>query len=101
MGRSGRIEIEADAAALEILGPEHRRFLAVEAEGQHGEFAGKARHVDDVERLVTRYRAHALYEEKEFLPLSQTILGRNANHMAALGLSLHMRHTPFTVSGRI
>lgn len=30
--------------------------------------------------------------ETEFLPLSQTILGRNSNHMAALGLSLHMRH---------
>ena len=27
-----------------------------------------------------------------FLPLSQTILGRNSNHMAALGVSLHMRH---------
>lgn len=58
-------------------------------------------HAPDVERLVARYRAHALYEEKEFLPLSQTILGRNANHMAALGLSLHMRHTPFTGTGHI
>ncbi|MEY2688035.1 MAG: hypothetical protein RL375_2233, partial [Pseudomonadota bacterium] len=27
-----------------------------------------------------------------FLPLSQTILGRNGDHMAALGLSLHTRH---------
>jgi len=47
-----------------------------------------------LERLVTRYRAHAEFEEEEFLPLSQTILGRNSGHLAALGLSLHMRHAP-------
>jgi hemerythrin-like domain-containing protein len=45
-----------------------------------------------IEQLVSDYRAHARFEEEVFLPLSQTILGRNANHMAALGLSLHMRH---------
>ncbi len=45
-----------------------------------------------VEQLVSDYRAHARYEEERFLPLAQAILGRNANHMAALGLSLHMRH---------
>lgn len=43
-------------------------------------------------QLVNDYHAHAHFEETEFLPLSQTILGRNANHMAALGLTLHMRH---------
>ena len=26
------------------------------------------------------------------LPLSEAILARNPNHMAALGVSLHMRH---------
>ncbi|MCB2001044.1 MAG: hemerythrin domain-containing protein [Burkholderiaceae bacterium] len=46
-----------------------------------------------VQQLVKEYHAHARYEETEFLPLSQAILGRNANHMAALGMSLHMRHT--------
>ena len=45
-----------------------------------------------VATLVATYRAHAAYEEKEFLPLSQTILGRDGNHLAALGLSLHLRH---------
>jgi len=45
-----------------------------------------------VQQLVRQYHAHAQFEEAEFLPLSQTILGRNANHMAALGMSLHMRH---------
>ena len=46
-----------------------------------------------VQRLVDTYIGHARYEEQEFLPLSQTILGRNGNHMAALGLSMHMRHS--------
>ena len=46
----------------------------------------------DVAYLVKTYREHARFEEVEFLPLSQTILGRNQNHMAALGVSLHMRH---------
>jgi len=57
---------------------------------------GQVSHLDDAEllRLIEQYRAHAGYEETDFLPLAQTILGRNANHLAALGLSLHMRHTP-------
>lgn len=42
--------------------------------------------------LVARYESHARYEENGFLPLAERILGRNSNHMAALGLSLHMRH---------
>ena len=48
--------------------------------------------VENVHTLVNRYRAHAAYEEQEFLPLSQTILMRDSKHMSALGLSLHMRH---------
>lgn len=48
--------------------------------------------VSDIQRLVTEYTHHAAYEEAEFLPLAETILRRNSNHLAALGLSLHMRH---------
>lgn len=48
----------------------------------------------DLERLVQQYAAHAAFEEAEFLPLSHAILGRDANHLQALGLSLHMRHLP-------
>ena len=44
--------------------------------------------------LISRYKAHAGSEETVFLPLAEKILGRNSNHMAALGLSLHMRHVP-------
>lgn len=46
----------------------------------------------DVKNLVAHYLAHAGFEEQQFLPLSQEILGRNSNHLAALGVSLHMRH---------
>lgn len=42
--------------------------------------------------LVDRYLEHALYEEDVFLPLAHQILSRNGDHMAALGLSLHLRH---------
>lgn len=48
--------------------------------------------VADLEALVVQYRSHAQYEEAEFLPISQEILGRQSSHMAALGLSLHIRH---------
>jgi len=44
--------------------------------------------------LIKHYKAHAVSEETVFLPLAEKILGRNSNHMAALGLSLHMRHVP-------
>lgn len=57
--------------------------------------------VDDIQRLVTQYRAHARFEETDFLPLSQAILGRDSHHLAALGLSLHMRHSPAKVKVQV
>ena len=60
--------------------------LKAAAQGRDG-----ALDVAAVEALVQQYLAHAAFEEREFLPLCQTILGRNGNHMAALGVSLHMR----------
>jgi hemerythrin superfamily protein len=55
---------------------------------------GHDAHLDptSVASLVAAYRAHATYEEQVFLPMSQNILGRDSNHMAALGVSLHIRH---------
>lgn len=50
--------------------------------------------LDAVEELVHAYSSHARFEEEYFLPLAETILGRDGNHMAALGLSLHLRHAP-------
>ena len=55
--------------------------------------------LDAIATLTARYKAHAEYEETVFLPLSEKILARNPNGMAALGLSLHMRHTPLRVVG--
>ncbi len=57
------------------------------AKGQPADVDGNA-----IAQLVAQYQAHARFEETEFLPLSHQILGRNGNHMAALGLSLHIRH---------
>ncbi|WP_431096846.1 hemerythrin domain-containing protein [Polaromonas aquatica] len=53
-----------------------------------------------VEALVQAYLKHARFEEEEFLPLAEAILGRNGNHMAALGLSLHLKHAPL-VAGHV
>lgn len=92
-------EAERVQALARRLTDEHRELEAAwkrlepglkrVAKGQDSELD-----VSDIEDLVRRYRAHAEFEEIEYLPLSQTILGRNASHLAALGLSLHMRHVP-------
>ena len=57
---------------------------------------GRSFHINApvLDDLVSRYQAHAQVEETQLLPLADTILGRHGNHMAALGLSLHMRHQP-------
>jgi hemerythrin-like domain-containing protein len=55
----------------------------------------------DISTLVIQYKAHARFEEAEFLPLAQGILARNANHLAALGMSLHMRHAQVDLPGYI
>jgi hemerythrin-like domain-containing protein len=91
------------ASMVKRLTEEHRNLEALWKRIEPGlkkVTKGRFDEVDagDVQRLVTQYLAHAEFEEKEFLPLSQTILGRNANHMAALGMALHMRHTHEPVS---
>ena len=53
--------------------------------------------VSAIAELVRAYAAHALFEEEHFLPVAQEVLGRNGNHMEALGLSLHLRHAPTPV----
>lgn len=47
-----------------------------------------------VHQLVRGYLQHAKYEEEQFLPLAAAILRRDGNHLAALALSLHLRHAP-------
>jgi hemerythrin-like domain-containing protein len=83
---------------VDHLVAEHRQIEAAWAKLVPGlKAAAKGRDSDldaaAVQQLVDRYLAHAAFEEREFLPLSQTILGRNSHHLAALGVALHMRHT--------
>ena len=84
---------------IETLTQEHRAmestWMAIEP-ALKDVMKGRASTLDHVhfQILINRYKAHASSEETVFLPLAEKILGRNSNHMAALGLSLHMRHVP-------
>jgi hypothetical protein len=85
-------------ALAERLTAEHRLIeaqwarlvpgLKAVAKGHDSDLDGAA-----VQRLVDLYLAHAAFEEREFLPLAHDILGRNSNHLAALAIAVHMRHT--------
>jgi uncharacterized membrane protein YccC len=102
--RSARPGTEAErvAALVARLVAEHRdferRFAAIEPALRQAA-RGKPAQLDarQLQALVDAYRAHAQFEEAQFLPLAQTILGRNDHHMAALGLSLHLRRRPLPV----
>jgi hemerythrin-like domain-containing protein len=90
-------ERERVDAIVQRLTGEHRTLEALWKRVEHAVNAnakGKSVEVDAavVAELVRAYSVHARFEEEEFLPLADTILGRDGNHMAALGLSLHMRH---------
>jgi hemerythrin-like domain-containing protein len=83
---------------VDRLMAEHRQIESLWSQIEPGlQAVAKGRDSDldplAVQRLVDTYAGHAHYEEQVFLPLAQTILGRDSNHMAALGLSLHMRHS--------
>ncbi len=82
-------QLTHDHRALEKLWESLEPGLHKVAKGQDTTLDTQA-----LQALVERYQAHASLEEREFLPLAQKILGRNDNHMAALGLTLHMRHMP-------
>lgn len=79
--------LTAEHRAIEALWRGLEPGLKKLAHGQPADIDGSA-----VAQLVDRYGAHAKLEEEEFLPLSERILGRSSAEMAALGLSLHIRH---------
>lgn len=62
----------------------------------HAAAKGRCKAIDGelMGRLIRAYSKHARFEEDHFLPLAQAILQRDANHMEALGVSLHMRRVP-------
>jgi hemerythrin-like domain-containing protein len=90
-------EAERVRAIVSRLTQDHRRIEHLWREIEpgvrdvaHGRNAALDAH--KLTTFVNDYRTHAQYEEEVFLPLSSTILGRNGNHMAALGIALHARH---------
>lgn len=92
-------EREHAAAMVQRLTSEHRalealwqRLAPAVREAAHG----RAAQVDAalVQELVGGYLQHARFEEQAFLPLAETVLRRDGNHIAALGLALHLRHVP-------
>ena len=85
----------AEHRAIEVLWKKIKPSLRDAAAGRPSSLEGA-----DAAELVRTYLAHARFEETQLLPLAQQILGRNDNDMAALGMSLHMRHVP-TVLGYI
>jgi hemerythrin-like domain-containing protein len=80
-------ELTAEHRQVEAAWSKLEPKLKAVSKGREAEVDGA-----EITALVQTYQAHARYEEEVFLPLSQTILGRNSNHMAALGISMHMRH---------
>ena len=95
-------EAEKVGALIKRLVAEHRKIESIwkdlepavkaAAKNQPAELDVQA-----VEALVQAYLKHARFEEEEFLPLAEAILGRNGNHITALGLSLHLKHAPMVV----
>ena len=83
-------------AMVRHLTAEHRRMESLWSQLEPGVKAiAKGRAMDvalkDVEALVHAYRAHAGFEEQQFLPLAKTVLSRNNDDSAALALALHQR----------
>jgi hypothetical protein len=97
--RSARPGAERDRvqALVDQLTGEHRVIEALwkrlEA-AVNAAASGKDADIDALvlAELVGAYDAHARVEETQFLPLAERILGRDSNHMAALGVSIHLRH---------
>lgn len=83
------VRLAAQHREIEALWKALRADVLRSADGKEASLDGPG-----VRQFVERYGAHATLEEAEFLPLAREILGRNGNHMAALALSIHLRHAP-------
>lgn len=97
LAASNSAEYGALRAMAAVLTAEHRHIEALWRALEPGLeqlAAGDPMQLDHavLNDLVARYEAHARQEEAQFLPLAETVLGRKDPSMAALGLSLHMRH---------
>ena len=101
--RSCRGEDEAQRVRelIAVLVTQHRQIEALWSQLRHavarvaaGKDAEAPMFGAEVDRLVNLYEAHAQLEEDVFLPLADNILRRDANHLEALGVALHLRHVP-------
>lgn len=81
--------LTAEHRAVEALWQRLRPAVHLAAQGRPAELDAVL-----VGQLVHGYLQHARFEEEQFLPLAAAILGRDGNHLAALALSLHLRHVP-------
>lgn len=81
--------LTAEHRAVEAIWERLRPEVHLAAQGRPAELDGAL-----LRQLVRGYLQHAKFEEEQFLPLAATILRRDGNHLAALGLSLHLRHVP-------
>lgn len=81
--------LTAEHRAVEALWERLRPAVHLTAQSRPAELDGAL-----VQQLVRGYQQHARFEEEHFLPLAATILRRDGNHLAALALSLHLRHAP-------
>ena len=84
--------LSADHRAVEALWKQIEPAIRAAAKGNAPEVDAEA-----MEEIVRKLLRHARYEEVVFLPLAERILSRNGDHMAALGLALHLRHAPMVV----
>jgi len=96
-------ELAQMKAAIDRLTREHRTVEAVckQLEPDLKKMAkGQPCKLDlvAIDNLIREYSAHARFEEDDFLPKADQILSRNPNHMAALGLSLHVRNVSLSPS---
>ncbi|NLD53165.1 MAG: hemerythrin domain-containing protein [Burkholderiaceae bacterium] len=81
--------LTAEHRSIEKLWQKYRPAVEAAARGKAADLPK-----DAASELVSAYVAHATFEEEVFLPLARDILSRDDAHMAALGLSLHLRHAP-------
>jgi hemerythrin-like domain-containing protein len=81
--------LTAEHRAIERLWKRHRSEVEAAARGKPSNLQKEC-----TSELVQAYRDHAVFEEQVFLPLSRKILQRDSDHMAALAMSLHLRHAP-------
>ncbi len=84
--------LTADHRTVEALWKQIEPSIRAAAKGTSPEVDAEM-----MEEIVRKLLRHARYEEVVFLPLAERILSRNGDHMAALGLALHLRHAPLVV----